>query len=112
MLQLEKISDFEWRRTIERLDKAVAAGARKYLQSLHNRRETLGGTLRQKSSDRRIPDGLRIHIEPLPRGFQCRKSVTDDFGKALPRLGVLGEPVVPGELVPQIGDRGGTQETE
>ncbi len=35
MLRLESFNDFEWRRLVERLDKAVAAAARDYLRHLH-----------------------------------------------------------------------------
>lgn len=38
MLRLDDISDFEWRRIVERLDKAVSESARAYLAHLHTRR--------------------------------------------------------------------------
>jgi SAM-dependent methyltransferase len=38
MLRRESLNDFEWRRLVERLDKAVAAAARNYLRHLHVKR--------------------------------------------------------------------------
>jgi SAM-dependent methyltransferase len=37
MLQLNNVSDFAWRRLVERLDKGVAEAARRYLSNLHAR---------------------------------------------------------------------------
>ncbi len=59
MLQLENVSDFEWRRLIEGLDKAVAQAARDYLSSLHTRRVPI----RAHSWDEEL-DELRLAREP------------------------------------------------
>ena len=49
MLQLEHMSDLEWRRLIERLDRGVAEAARAYLGSLHARRVPSGQTFGTKN---------------------------------------------------------------
>ena len=53
MLQLESLNEFEWRRLIERLDKAVAEAARGYLRHLHARRVPI------------IPDNWDIELDEL-----------------------------------------------
>lgn len=59
MLQLDNVTDFEWRRLIERLDKAVAESARLYLQSLHARRVPI----KADSWEHKL-DELRLAREP------------------------------------------------
>lgn len=59
MLQLESVSDFEWRRLIERLDKAVAEASRQYLRSLYTRRVSI----RTEKWDQQLGE-LRLAREP------------------------------------------------
>lgn len=59
MLRLESLSDFEWRRLVERLDKAVAEAAREYLRQLHARRVPI----RPDNWDLEL-DELRLAREP------------------------------------------------
>ncbi|MDP2674250.1 MAG: hypothetical protein Q8Q00_04995 [Dehalococcoidia bacterium] len=59
MLQLESLSDFEWRRLVERLDKAVAKAARDYLRHLHASRVPI----RPDNWDQEL-DELRLAREP------------------------------------------------
>lgn len=59
MLRLESLNDFEWRRLVERLDKAVAEAARDYLRHLHARRVPI----RPQDWDLEL-DELRLNREP------------------------------------------------
>ena len=59
MLQLDSLSDFEWRRLVERLDKAVAEAARDYLRHLHARRVPI----RPDNWEQEL-DELRLAREP------------------------------------------------
>jgi SAM-dependent methyltransferase len=59
MLRLESLNDFEWRRLVERLDKAMAEAARDYLRHLHARRVSI----RSDDWDLEL-DELRLAREP------------------------------------------------
>ena len=59
LLRLDSLSDFEWRRLVERLDKAVAEAARDYLRHLHARRVPI----RPDNWDQEL-DELRLAREP------------------------------------------------
>ncbi len=67
MLRLESLNDFEWRRLVERLDKAVAAAARDYLRHLYVKRvpirvDTWEEDLEELSSrENRTTTGLGFH---------------------------------------------------
>ncbi len=59
MLRLESLNDFEWRRLIERLDRAVAAAARDYLRHLHVNRVPIRADKWEEELDE-----LRLAREP------------------------------------------------
>ncbi len=59
MLRLESLNDFEWRRLIERLDKAVAAAVREYLRHLYAKQVQI----RVDNWDHEL-DELRLAREP------------------------------------------------